>query len=85
MDKAFEELFSKFSLNFQDILDIFKTATLFAVAALLTYIVDNIDKIEMSQEALVFLPLILLILRAIIDLINKSAFKQKEKIAPIMS
>jgi hypothetical protein len=83
MDKALEELFSKFSLSLEDVLDIIKTASLFAVSTLLTYIVEHIDEIEMSEEVLVFIPIIVLILKAIIDLINKYAYKEKKEVSVI--
>jgi hypothetical protein len=83
MDKAIEELLSKFSLSLEDVLNIIKTASLFAVSALLTYIVEHIDEIEMSEEVLVFVPVIVLILKAIIDWINKYAYKEKEEKAVV--
>jgi hypothetical protein len=70
-------------MNLEDVLDIIKTASLFAVSTLLTYIVEHIDEIEMSEEVLVFIPIIVLILKAIIHLINKYAYKEKKEVSVI--
>ena len=50
----------RFKLNTEDLMEVVKNALLVGVAAILTFVVDNIGKIEMGESLLIVLPMITL-------------------------
>ena len=57
---------SRFKFNVEDLMDVLKNALMVGVAAVLTFVVDNIGNIEMGESLLIVVPMVTMALNAAI-------------------
>ncbi len=65
----------RFGFNMEDLMSVLRTALMVGSAAALTFIVDNLGKIEMGENMLIVIPMVTMAIKALIRWIKDNTFK----------
>lgn len=66
----------RFVFNMDDLMTVLKTALMVGAATALTFLVDNLGKIEMGENLLIFVPMVTMALNAVIRWVKDNTYKK---------
>ena len=69
----------RFKFNTEDLFNVLKNAVMVGLAAILTFIVENIGNIEMGESLLIVIPMVTMGLNAVINWINDNTFGREDE------
>ena len=70
---------SRFKFNSMDLMDVLKNAIMVGLAAVLTFVVDNVGNIEMGENLLIVIPMVTMALNAAIRWIKDTTFGNEDQ------
>ena len=69
---------SRFGFNMDDMMEVVKTALMVGGAAALTFIVDNLGKIEMGENLLIVIPMVTMALQTLVRWVKDNTYPKKD-------
>jgi len=69
----------RFKFNNTDLMDVLKNAIMVGLAAVLTFVVDNIGNIEMGENLLIVIPMVTMALNTAIRWIKDTTFGNEDQ------